>query len=278
MDSPNQFAARLGNLLEGIDIAMLTTLGDRGYPVSRPLSTQAASFDGKVLWFFTEADSPKVAEIERHPKVNLGYSSKEKNIYVSIAGDARVLRDQRKINQLWSDALKAFFPNGKEDPNLALLEVGVRTAEYWEGPGSLLGQLLTFVVARATGEEEVMGENRILDLTGPRATSRLPPSSASAKRAGRKAPRSSGPPAVKSPVRKAATKATAAKSATKKSAAAKKAPAKAARKLASRAPAKAARKSASKAPAKAARTTTRKATGARAKPAGKKAAARSTRR
>ena len=41
MDSPNQIAARLGSLLEGIDIAMLTTLGDRGYPVSRPLSTQA---------------------------------------------------------------------------------------------------------------------------------------------------------------------------------------------------------------------------------------------
>jgi general stress protein 26 len=243
MDSPNQIAARLGHLLEGIDIAMLTTLGDRGYPVSRPLSTQAASFDGKVLWFFTEADSPKVGEIRRHPKVNLGYASKEKNIYVSIAGDARILRDQRKINQLWSDALKAFFPNGKEDPNLVLLEVGVRTAEYWEGPGSLLGQLLTFVVARATGEEEVMGENRILDLTGPRATSRLPPSSAAAKRAGRKAPRSSGPPAVKSPVRKAtkkaakkATKSTATKSATKKSAAAKKAPAKAARKPAARNP------------------------------------------
>ncbi len=110
---------------------------------------------------------------------------------------------------MWSDALKAFFPKGKDDPNLVLLEVRVRTAEYWEGPSSLIGKLLTFMVARATGNEEVMGENRILDMTGARKTSRLPPSSEQAKRAGRKAPSKSGPPAVKAarrPTKKVATK------------------------------------------------------------------------
>lgn len=53
-------AERLAELIEGIDIAMLTTVGPEGWLVSRPLSTQQASFDGERLWFFTEADSPKV--------------------------------------------------------------------------------------------------------------------------------------------------------------------------------------------------------------------------
>ena len=215
MESPNEFSARLGELLKGIDIAMLTTLGDAGYPVSRPLSTQDTSYDGEVIWFLTEGDSPKVDEIRRHPKVNLGYASKEKNIYLSIAGDAKVLRDQAKIDELWSDALKAFFPKGKDDPNLVLLEVRVRTAELWEGPSSFIGKLLSFVVARATGNGEVLGENRILDLTGARKTLRKPPSSAQAKRAGRKAPAKSGPPAVKPAARKSAKKV--AKKAAKKS-------------------------------------------------------------
>ena len=210
MESPNEFSARLGELLKGIDIAMLTTLGDAGYPVSRPLSTQDTSYDGEVIWFLTEGDSPKVAEIRQHPKVNLGYASKDKNLYLSVVGDARVLRDQSKIDELWSDALKAFFPKGNHDPNLVLLEVRVRTAEFWEGPSSLIGKLLSFVVARATGNQEALGENRILDLTGARKTLRAPPSSAQAKRAGRKAPAKSGPPAVKpaarKPTKKAATK------------------------------------------------------------------------
>ena len=172
----DKHAALLGKLLENIDIAMLTTVGANGYLVSRPLSTQQAQFDGKRVWFFTEADSPKIEEIRRHPKVNLAYASKDKNTYVSLAGDARVSRDQAKIDALWNDAMKAFFPKGRNDPNLVLLEVAVRTAEYWDGPGTMLGKLVTFVVARVTRNEEVMADNRILDMTGTRTTSRLPPS------------------------------------------------------------------------------------------------------
>lgn len=187
--SPGKNAAMIGKLLENIDIAMLTTVGAEGYLVSRPLSTQQASFDGRHVWFFTEADSPKVGEIHRHPKVNLAYASKSRNTYVSIAGDARVSRDQGRIDALWNDALKAFFPKGKNDPNLVLLEIEVRTVEYWDGPGSLLGKVISFVVARVTRKEEVMSENRILDLTGPRTTSRLPPSHADARPPARKAAR-----------------------------------------------------------------------------------------
>lgn len=226
MASPSKQAAQIGKLLEDIDIAMLTTVGAGGYLVSRPLSTQQAEFDGERVWFFTEADSPKVAEIRRNRKVNLAYASHSKNTYVSLTGDARIYRDEAKIEELWSDALKAFFPKGKHDPNLTMLEVEVRTAEYWDGPGSLIGKLISFVVARVTGNEEVLGENRILNLKGPRVTSRLPPSHAGAKK----------------PAKKAAKKV--AKKKAGKTAAAKKAPVRGAKKTAGKKTAKARRKQA----------------------------------
>jgi hypothetical protein len=69
--------------------------------------------------------------------------------------------------------MKAFFPKGKDDPNLTLIEVRVRTIEYWDGPGSWLGKAATFLVARVTGNDDVMGENRIVDLATGR--SRKPP-------------------------------------------------------------------------------------------------------
>ena len=182
-------AAKLGALVEDIDVAMLATVGPDGYLVSRPVSTRAARFDGRRLWFFIEADSPKVGEIRRHPKVNLGYASDRRNTYVSIAGEARVLHDQATIDALWSDAMKAYFPRGRRDPNLALLEVAVHSAEYWDGPGTLLGKLLTFVVARVTRREEVLGENRLLELDGDRVVARLPPSHARARKGARQAAR-----------------------------------------------------------------------------------------
>ena len=254
MATLDKHAALLGKLLENIDIAMLTTVGANGYLVSRPLSTQQAQFDGKRVWFFTEADSPKIDEIRRHPKVNLAYASKDKNTYVSLAGDARVSRDQAKIDELWNDAMKAFFPKGRNDPNLVLLEIVVRTAEYWDGPGTMLGKLVTFVVARVTRKEEVMADNRILDMTGTRTTSRLPPSNKAAR--GGTASRSAAGKGLKKATTKAAAKR--AKPAAKKTAgkAAKKTAGKAVKKVAK----KAAKKTAKKTAKKAAKTSPRKST------------------
>ena len=205
MASAEKTAALLGKLIEGIDIAMLTTVGRDGYLVSRPLSTQKSSYDGRRVWFFTEADSPKIAEVRRHPKVNLAYASKDKNTYVSLAGVARVNRDRALIGQFWNDAMKAFFPKGVDDPNLVLLEVEPRTVEYWDGPGSFIGKAISFLVARVTRREEVMGENRLLDLRTKPARKRLPPSHADPRTPAKKAARkSSAKPAARKTAKKAA--------------------------------------------------------------------------
>jgi general stress protein 26 len=216
----SETAQRLAKLVEKIDIAMFTTVGPGGYLVSRPLSTQAARFDGERVWFFVDAKSQKVEEIRRNRKVNVSYASQDRNTYLSLAGDARLDRDRARIESFWSDALKAFFPKGKDDPDLALIVVRPRTAEYWDGPGSMLGKALTFVIARVTGNDDVMGENRIVDLVDGRK--RRPPSNDTApkrtkaavasvsrpltgarKAAAKKAPAARQRPAAKKAARKA---------------------------------------------------------------------------
>lgn len=218
MAACEQEIEHLAKLMKKIDIAMLATVGKGGHLVSRPLSTQCASFDGERVWFLTEGDTPKVGEIRRHPKVNVAYASKDANTYLSVAGEARVLRDQALIDTFWNDAMKAFFPRGKDDPNLMLIEVDVDTVEYWDGPGSWIGKALTFAVARVTGNDDVMGENRIVDLRSGR--SRKPPSSDTAKRGGkapeaRKTARAKRSPARRTAVAKAAGKPAARKVAAK---------------------------------------------------------------
>jgi len=198
-------AQTIAKLIEDIDVTMFTTVGKDGYLVSRPLSTQKAQFDGEKVWFFVASDSPKVAEIARDSKVNLAYASKGRNTYVSMAGDAYVNNDPVKIEAFWNDALKAYFPRGVHDPKLTLIEVAVRTAEFWDGPGSLISKAFAFAVARVTKREEVMGENRIVDLRPGRKTSTLPPSHADARSSGKTPARKTGA-AGKQAVRKSAGK------------------------------------------------------------------------
>jgi general stress protein 26 len=243
MAATSKTARHIASLLEKIDIAMMTTVGPDGFLVSRPLSTQDARFDGKRVWFFTEADSPKMGEIRRNPKINLAYASKDRNTYLSVAGTAKVNNDRRRINALWSDAMKAFFPEGKDDPNLALLEVEVRTVEYWDGPGTFVGKLVGFVKARVTGKEEAMGENRLVDLS-PRTTTRLPPSHADAPKGARKAAKKSvRKTASRKPARKSATTRAAKATTGAKARKSTKASKSAVRKTAARRPAKKATKS-----------------------------------
>jgi len=125
------------------------------------------------------------------------------------------------IEELWSDAMKAFFPKGKNDPNLTLLEVDVHSVEYWDGPGSWIGKAVSFLIARVTKKEEVMGENRIVDLSAKRPRKRLPPSHANA-RSGAKTAAARAP---KKTAKKTAAKRVAAKKApAKRTTAMKKAP------------------------------------------------------
>jgi len=154
---------KLADLIDGIDIAMLTTTSADGRLVSRPLATQEVEFDGD-LWFATSADSHKVAEIRANPRVNVAYASKDRNAYVSVSGRAQVLDDRAKIAQLWSPAMKAFFPGGQDDPDLRLIKVSVESAEYWDGPGTLLGQALYFLMSAASDNPGVLSENETLQI------------------------------------------------------------------------------------------------------------------
>lgn len=153
---------QLRRLIEGIDIAMFTTIGEDGFPVSRPLSTQDAEFDGEVLWFFVRRDTPKVREIGRDPRVNVAYASKDANVYVSVAGRAELVDDRALIDLFWNDALKAYFGKGRDDPNLALIRVTVHSAQYWEGPSTGIGKLIAFVMARVTKDDRHLGGNHLL--------------------------------------------------------------------------------------------------------------------
>lgn len=162
MNSETDDVKKLARLIKGIEVAMMTTEDNDGTLRSRPMQTQEAEFDG-TLWFFTHASSHKVHEIHREHRVNLSYADPAGNRYVSVSGLATLVRDRAKIDELWTPALKAWFPAGKDDPEAALLRVDVSKAEYWDAPSSKLVMLVGFTKALLTGREYHPEENEKLN-------------------------------------------------------------------------------------------------------------------
>ena len=155
-----QDTQHLFDLIRDIKFAMLTTVDDDGSLRARPMaSKQAEEFDG-ILWFFTHASSHKTAEVERTHQVNVTFSNPDKHSYVSVSGNAELSRDKAKIEELWTPLNKAWFPNGKDDPDLALLKVTVAKAEFWDSPSSKMVQVFGMAKAAVSGDYSNLGESR----------------------------------------------------------------------------------------------------------------------
>lgn len=153
-------AQKLWELIKEVKFAMLTTVDKDGTLRSRPMTTQKESFDGD-LWFFTRSDSEMVSEIQKLQTVNLSYADPNKT-YISVSGYAELVRDRQKIEQFWHPGHAIWFPEGKDDPNLALLRVVVQKAEYWDTSNTFVGRMIDFVQTAITGDQSKMGENEKL--------------------------------------------------------------------------------------------------------------------
>ncbi|MDZ8053370.1 MAG: pyridoxamine 5'-phosphate oxidase family protein [Aulosira sp. ZfuVER01] len=128
----NQHIHKLRGLIQDIDCAMLTTVDDDNSLHSRPMDKTSEIQPDGTLWFFTNASTHKVFEIEHRQHVNLSFTSPDKQRYISISGIAELVKDQNKMQELWKPKLKAWFPQGLDEPNLALLKIKINRADYWE--------------------------------------------------------------------------------------------------------------------------------------------------
>lgn len=155
---------KLSEMIKEIDFCMLTTVDENNDLHSRPMSLNSEVDDAGNLWFFTSASSHKVSEVNRIPKCNVNFAAPDDNRYVSITATAELITDRAKIKELWKPELKAWFPEGSDDPDLALLRVAIQKAEYWDSPSSKLAQVVSFVSALATGKSAGWGENKKIDL------------------------------------------------------------------------------------------------------------------
>jgi general stress protein 26 len=155
-DTRRESIEKLKTLTESIDFCMLTTVNG-GQLRSRPMSTQELGENGN-LWFFTSDQTHKVDEIEADNRVNVAYSKPDDNVYVSVSGRASIVKERQKIEELWNPTLKAWFPEGLDDPTLCLMKVSIEEAEYWDSPNSKIVQLVGFVKALVTGQSADGGE------------------------------------------------------------------------------------------------------------------------
>lgn len=161
--STKQKLTQLYELIDDIEIALLTTRRSDGSLVSRPMQTQARA-EGSDLWFVTNAETAKVDELEHDPNVNLGYYKNGTREFVSVSGYARLSRDKELIRALYKPSWRAWLGDeggarngGPDDPRIVLVLVEAESATYLKAHHGKAVTLFQVVKGAVTGDRPNVG-------------------------------------------------------------------------------------------------------------------------
>jgi general stress protein 26 len=160
MNDRNQHEA-LWDLIKETRFCMLSHRHADGSLHSHPLTTQNKELaaDG-CLYFFVSKATEVGQRLQQDGSVNLSYANPDKDTWVSVTGNARVLDDMARKRELFNTMAKAWFPNGPDDPDMELVEVRIDEAEYWNVKENKLLQMIKMGKSAVTGKQPQMGEHR----------------------------------------------------------------------------------------------------------------------
>jgi general stress protein 26 len=93
-----------------------------------------AHFEGQhgPLWFYAHRQSriALAVEAQSHPAV-FHYMGRTHDLYACIHGEVVMSDDEAAIARFWSDEVARWYPQGRNDPDLALLSFTPTSAEIW---------------------------------------------------------------------------------------------------------------------------------------------------
>lgn len=126
---------------------------ENGHLVSRPMDAQQVDDDGN-LWFMSRLGSDKNIQIETNDHwVYLIFMDISKQHYLSITGDAEILVDKQKTEEIWDTFAKAWFKGGKDDPEITLIKVTPRESHYWDTKDGKFVSLVKIALATISSKE-----------------------------------------------------------------------------------------------------------------------------
>ena len=92
-----------------------------------PMTAQLDKDANSTIWFFTARD---------HSLAGMGpatatFASKDHQMFTRFSGVLREETSEERLDKQWNSIVEAWFPGGKDDPNLLMLRMDLGDAEIW---------------------------------------------------------------------------------------------------------------------------------------------------
>jgi general stress protein 26 len=100
-----------------------------------PMTAQLDKDARHAIWFFTGKDNRFAAM----GAATATFAAKGHDTFARFAGKLVEETSRERLDKQWSNFVEAWFPGGKDDPNLLMLRMELGDATIWSGEMGLLG-------------------------------------------------------------------------------------------------------------------------------------------
>ncbi len=136
---------------------------------SRPMTIVQKHFEGRIF-IFSHYENEDYLNEEEFKEVTLTFSDKNKNFMV-LRGKAKLSNDQNIIDQLWNSKVSLWYPKGKKDSSLCLIEIVTTEGEIWETQKGFFATKIEELKSRMEGRPPKISKKIDFSLPHPKVLS-----------------------------------------------------------------------------------------------------------
>lgn len=149
-------------LWDAIDDHHTGMLGVQGSDQHFQPMTAFVERDSNVLWFFTRKDTDLAGSLASGQAATFIFM--DRKLQACLDGRLSLNHDRERIDRFWNAHVAAWYPEGKDDPQLTLLRLDLDEAAVWITEGGLIKYALEVAKANASKSTPDVGERRDLNL------------------------------------------------------------------------------------------------------------------
>lgn len=136
--NPQELKEKFWKALSSSPYVMLQL--DQDPDSAAPMTAQLDKDADSAIWFFTSRDNRFAAM----GAATATFASKGHDMFARFAGTLTEETSRARLDEQWNNFVQAWFPGGKDDPNLLMLRMDLGDASIWAGE---LGALNTVKMA-----------------------------------------------------------------------------------------------------------------------------------
>jgi len=94
-----------------------------------PMTAQLDKDANHAIWFFTGRDN----HFAKAGPATAIFTAKGHDLFARFAGNLVEETSRERLDKQWNNFVEAWFPGGKDDPNLLMLRMDLGDASIWSG-------------------------------------------------------------------------------------------------------------------------------------------------